>query len=123
MHRFLYDTDTFGDSLAAIAAQRADVASREEIRRSHLRTFSPDGPVQAFTPEQLGEIAHEVLLVHGREDRIIPLECSYFFEAHLPNAELHVLPKTGHWVQIEAAERFRSLATWYLDDATGDRLG
>ena len=54
-----------------IAADRAEVAAREDIRRSHLRTFSPDGLLLVFPCRGLTAIEHEVLLVHGREDRII----------------------------------------------------
>ena len=96
---------------------RAAFAARPDIRRSHERTFSPEGPVLGFSPEQLAGIAHEILLVHGREDRVIPLAASHYLAQHLPNAQLHVLPHAGHWVQIEQAERFRALAELFLGEA------
>lgn len=116
--RFLDDTGVFGDRIREIAADRSEFAAREDIRRSHLRTFSPDGEVLAFSEDALADIPHEVLVVHGREDRIIPKESSYYLAAALPNAQLHVLPHAGHWVQIEQVERFRGLATMFLGEAT-----
>ena len=101
------DTSRYGDAIDQIATDRAAYAARADIRRSHERTFSPQGPPLVFTPEQLAGIHHEVLVVHGREDRIIPLAASHHLAQHLPNAQLHVLPHTGHWVQIEQADRFR----------------
>jgi 2-hydroxymuconate-semialdehyde hydrolase len=114
--RFMYDTSGFGDSIRQIAADRAVFASRADIRRSHERTFSPEAEPLWFSAEALAGITHEVLVVHGREDRIIPVEASYHLARHLPNAQLHVLPHAGHWVQIEQARRFRELAGLFLNE-------
>lgn len=116
MGRFLHDTGLYGDQIDQVAADRAEVAAREDVRRSHLRTFSPDGPLLVFPVEDLVAIEHEVLLVHGREDRIIRKESSYYLAELLPHAQLHVLPDAGHWVQIEQVDRFRSLATLFLGE-------
>ena len=78
---------------------------------SDARTNAPSpstGPPLVFTPEELADIHHEVLLRarprgpdHPRSPR------RHHLAQHLPNAQLHVLPHTGHWVQIEQADRFR----------------
>ena len=34
-------------------------------------------------------------MIHGREDRFLPVQASYLFAEHIPNAQLHVLPNTG----------------------------
>lgn len=117
MGRFLHDTGLYGNRIEEIAKARAEVAAREEIRRSHLRTFSPDGPLLVFPEASLVEITHQVLLVHGREDRIIRKESSAYLADRLPNAQLHVLPHAGHWVQIEQVDRFRALATQFLQES------
>lgn len=117
INAFMFDTSRYGDAIGQIATDRAKYAARPGIRRSHERTFSPDGPPLVFTPEQLAGIHHEILLVHGREDRIIPLTSSHHLVQHLPNAQLHVLPHTGHWVQIEQADRFVALAGLFLGES------
>ena len=110
---FVYDPAFFGDKLNEIAATRIPRATREEVRRSHLATFSL-GPPLVFSPKALGAIANPVLVVHGREDRIMPLAVGHYFAAHIPNAELHVFPKTGHWLQIEQPQRFANLSRAFL---------
>ena len=95
--RFMFDTGLYGDRIRQIAEDRAVYAARADIRRSHLRTFSPEGPPLIFTEDFLSGIEHEVLVVHGREDRIIPKEAAYYLAGLLPNAQLHVLPHAGHW--------------------------
>jgi 2-hydroxymuconate-semialdehyde hydrolase len=117
--RFLDDTTWYGDRIRGIAADRAAVAAREDIRRSHLRTFSPEGPLLVFSEEYLAAVTNQVLVLHGREDRIIPKESSHYLAQHLPNAQLHVLPHAGHWVQIEQAARFQALARQFLDETIG----
>jgi 2-hydroxymuconate-semialdehyde hydrolase len=91
--RFMFDTGLFGGEIDRIAED---------------------------SQETLATIRHDVLVMHGREDRIIPKEVSYYFADALPNAQLHVFPHAGHWVQIEQADRFRALATMFLNETDGD---
>jgi 2-hydroxymuconate-semialdehyde hydrolase len=116
--RFMFDTGLYGDQIRQIAEDRAAFAAREDIRRSHLRTFSQEGPPLVFTEDVLASIPHQVLVVHGREDRIIPKDSSYHLSSHLPNATLHVIPHAGHWVQIEQVDRFRAIAELFLGEGT-----
>ncbi|MEH7482435.1 alpha/beta hydrolase [Neobacillus drentensis] len=61
----------------------------------------------ALTEGQLREITVPVLLIHGREDRIIPLEkTSWKMSQLIPKAELHVFSECGHWTQIEKTQPF-----------------
>ena len=61
----------------------------------------------ALTDEELQAIDFPVLLVHGREDQVIPIDqTSWVLAKVLPNAQLHTFPKCGHWVQIERSEEF-----------------
>ena len=61
----------------------------------------------ALSDDELKSIQAPVLLIHGREDQVIPLaETSWKIAQLIPNAELHVFPHCGHWVQIEKTEPF-----------------
>lgn len=62
----------------------------------------------------LREVRHHTLIVHGREDRVIPLETSMKLIQLLENAQLHVFGKCGHWTQIERAEEFAHLVLNFL---------
>lgn len=71
----------------------------------------------ALPEEQLRDIQLPVLLIHGREDQIIPLEHTSWKIAQLiPNAQLHVFPHCGHWVQIEKTKPFASQVIQFLND-------
>ncbi|WP_017727758.1 alpha/beta fold hydrolase [Halalkalibacterium ligniniphilum] len=61
----------------------------------------------ALSEDQLRKIEIPVLLIHGREDRIIPIEkTSWKLSKILPKAELHVFSECGHWTQIEKTQPF-----------------
>lgn len=61
----------------------------------------------ALSEEALKGITSPVLLIHGREDRIIPIEqTSWKLAQLLPNAQLHVFSQCGHWTQIEKTKPF-----------------
>ncbi|MBP6850131.1 MAG: alpha/beta hydrolase [Rhodoferax sp.] len=58
------------------------------------------------------------LLVHGDQDRIVPVQSSRELAAHLPRAELHVLPGLGHVPICTAPAQVAALV-----DDFGKRLG
>jgi 2-hydroxymuconate-semialdehyde hydrolase len=112
---FVYDPAFFGGKLHEIAEARLPRATREDVRRSHLATFAPGPPLPLLSDEVLGAIENQTLVIHGREDRIIPVAAGHYFAQRIPNAQLHVFPKTGHWVQIEQHQRFVALVRAFLN--------
>ncbi|MEK6466506.1 alpha/beta fold hydrolase [Pseudonocardia alni] len=59
-------------------------------------------------------LPHETLLVHGREDRIIPLASSLRLHELIPASQLHVFGHCGHWTQIERRADFVRLLQDFL---------
>ena len=66
-------------------------------------------------------LPHETLVLHGREDQVIPLANSLKLAEWIPNSQLHVFGHCGHWTQIEHAARFNRLVADFLAEA--DALG
>lgn len=64
---------------------------------------------------EVKQVKHPVLLVHGREDVIVPLDCSIRANQLLHNSDLHVYSNCGHWTQIERAEEFGLLVCEFLN--------
>jgi len=54
-------------------------------------------------------IPHETLIIHGRDDRVIPLDNAYRLLQLIDNAQLHVFGHCGHWTQIEHTQEFADL--------------
>ena len=59
-------------------------------------------------------IPHETLIIHGREDRVIPMATSLKLFELIPNAEMHCFGKCGHWSQIERSKEFAELLLWFF---------
>ena len=67
--------------------------------------------------DDLRRLPHPTLIVHGRDDRVIPLRNAYDLLALIPDAQLHVFGRCGHWTQIEHAARFAQLVANFLAEA------
>jgi 2-hydroxymuconate-semialdehyde hydrolase len=104
---------------------------KEEIVQSRYEASIRPGAQEAFSslfpaPRQrwiealatdeskLAALPHTTLLVHGREDVIVPYECSVRFHQLIPNSELHIFGGCGHWTQIERRDRFVALVEPFL---------
>ncbi|HJP35767.1 MAG TPA: 2-hydroxy-6-oxo-2,4-heptadienoate hydrolase, partial [Gammaproteobacteria bacterium] len=59
---------------------------------------------------------HETLIVHGRDDQVIPLSNSLRFVELIERSQLHVFGRCGHWTQIERAASFSRMVTDFLAD-------
>ncbi len=65
--------------------------------------------VKGVPEKLLQRINHPTLVLHGREDQVIPLELGIRLLTNMPNAQLHVFGQCGHWVQVEREKEFVSL--------------
>jgi pimeloyl-ACP methyl ester carboxylesterase len=115
MDYFAYSREVVDDGLA-------EVRYRASIQPGFQESFAAMFPaprqrwVDAMTTpdEQLAALPHETLLVHGREDRVIPLATSLRLLELIDNAQLHVFGRCGHWTQIERAGEFTELLLDFL---------
>jgi pimeloyl-ACP methyl ester carboxylesterase len=62
----------------------------------------------------LHKLAAPTLLTWGRDDRVSPPDMALIPMRTIPNAELHIFPKSGHWAMIEAKEAFESTVLAFL---------
>jgi 2-hydroxymuconate-semialdehyde hydrolase len=120
LRSFVYDLERFGDVDELVAA-RLPEATRPEVQRSwhamfHTEDGQPAGSRLALAAEQVQTIAHPTLIVHGRDDRIIPFAGSLWLLEQLPDADLHVFARCGHWAMLEQAEKFSRLVRDFITD-------
>ena len=115
---FVYDDAFIADRLDAIAQARFEAAMNPDVQRSFKAMFpAPRQTVidDLVVPElALRRMAHPALLVHGRDDKIVPLETSLHLLRHLPNVQLHVYGQCSHWTQIEFARSFNQLLAQFF---------
>ncbi|WP_433503169.1 alpha/beta fold hydrolase [Pseudonocardia halophobica] len=109
---FAVDPSIITDELVRIRYE-ASVESWDAYRAMF---FDPrhKGNELGITEEQVRSIRTPSLLVHGREDKVVPPEVSWTMVNLLPDADLHVFARCGHWTQIERAAEFTELVAGFL---------
>ncbi len=118
LHLFSYDSSMLGDDLAQI---RYEASVRPGIQEAFSAMFpaprqrSLDGMTHAIA--DIAAIGHQTLIVHGRDDKVIPLESSYLLHSLIERSQLHVFGQCGHWTQIEHAAEFNRMVVQFLADA------
>jgi pimeloyl-ACP methyl ester carboxylesterase len=68
-------------------------------------------------PHFLPRVTNPTLVLWGREDRVVPVECGEQYQRLLPNATLTVLEQCGHLPPIEHPDRVADLVTGFLGGA------
>lgn len=83
-----------------------------------LMFFDPrhQGNEIAIDEEQVRSTRTRTLVVHGREDRVVPKEVGWAMAGALPNADLHMFAHCGHWTQIERSDHFNAVVTAFLEE-------
>lgn len=114
---FVYDLSAFNVDLDELAAERLKVASRPGVARCHAATYDLSQPLLVFSEKELAELPHEALVIHGREDRVLSSDGSIYLSRHLPNAQLHIFPRSGHWAQLELHDKFSSFLKMFISGA------
>ena len=118
MDTFAWDRSLVNDELAKL---RYEASIRPGFQESFSAMFP--APRQRWvdamaSPEAaIRALPHETLILHGREDQVIPLQTSLTLSQWIPNSQLHVFGHCGHWTQIEHAGRFARLVGDFLAEA------
>jgi pimeloyl-ACP methyl ester carboxylesterase len=110
MGYFAYDKELTGAELAQV---RYEGATQPGFQESFSSMFPEPRQrwVEAMsTPEkEISALPHRALVLHGREDQVIPLSNSYKLLELLDNADLGVFSHCGHWSMIERTDDFNRL--------------
>ena len=118
---FAYDRGLVNDDLARL---RYEASVRPGFHESFAAMFPAPRQrwvdAMASAEADIRALPHQTLVIHGREDKVIPLLTSQTLSTWIPRAQLHVFGQCGHWTQIEHAGRFARLVTDFLSEARDD---
>ena len=64
---------------------------------------------------KLSQSKTPTLMIHGRDDRTVPMETTLRTAALIPNARAVILNRCGHWAQVEHAAEFNRLVAGFLE--------
>jgi pimeloyl-ACP methyl ester carboxylesterase len=111
---FAVDTSIITDELVRIRYEASAAPGAHEAYRAMFFDPRHAGNELGITESQVRAVRVPCLLVHGREDKVVPPEVSWTMVRLLPDADLHVFARCGHWTQIERAAEFNALVANFL---------
>lgn len=107
MHLFAWDRHLISEDLVQM---RYQAGAGDGVQQNYGGMFPAprQNGIQSLaqTEEDVAAIDHQALIVHGRDDRVIPLESSLRLHQLIRRSQLHVFGQCGHRAQIEHADRF-----------------
>jgi 2-hydroxymuconate-semialdehyde hydrolase len=114
---FAYDRSLVSDELARLRYQAS-------IQPGFQESFSSMFPAPrqrwvdalASSDADIKGMSNETLIIHGREDRVVPLSSSLHLAELIDRAQLHVFGRCGHWTQIEQTDRFNRIVVEFLNE-------
>ncbi len=117
--------DIFAYNRALVTDELAELRYQASIQPGFQESFAAMFPAprqrwvdaMASSEADIRALPPETLVIHGREDRVIPLQNSLTLADWIPNSQLHVFGHCGHWTQIEHAGRFVRLVGDFLAEA------
>jgi 2-hydroxy-6-oxonona-2,4-dienedioate hydrolase len=109
-----YDKARFATPELCEARSEAALARPEHLA-NYVAGLPKGAPLPIWVdPAKLRDITVPTLLVHGRDDRVVPFENSLFLLANIPDSRLVLLNRCGHWAMIEHAEEFNRLVVDFV---------
>jgi 2-hydroxy-6-oxonona-2,4-dienedioate hydrolase len=113
----VFDASYVTDKLLSERAQSATDNPRHLLnflKRAELGKMTPKKSEATDLAAALPSVRVPSLIIHGRDDRIVPLEASLRVLSVLPNSQLLVFNRCGHWAQIEHAPVFNAVVRAFL---------
>jgi 2-hydroxymuconate-semialdehyde hydrolase len=114
---FAYNKGIVTDNLINLRYEASIEPGFQEAFSSMFPAPRQNGVESMASPEEkIAALTHPALIVHGREDEVIPLENAFRLMNLLDDAQLHIFGHCGHWTQIEQTDRFCKLVNDFLSE-------
>jgi 2-hydroxy-6-oxo-octa-2,4-dienoate hydrolase len=113
---------------ARMVRERYETSLLHGGQEAFRRLIPPPGPegettwVKGVAEESLREIRQAVLVLHGREDSVVPPDCGMLIHRNVVNSQLHMFGRCGHWVQVEMESAFIRQVGEFLREPVDARL-
>ena len=114
--------DLFAYDRALATDELAELRYRASIQPGFQEAFAAMFPAPrqrwvdalASNYADIMALPHETLIIHGRDDLVIPPDNALRLNHLISRSQAHIFGRCGHWVQIEHAARFNRLVGDFL---------
>ncbi len=114
--------DLFAYDRALATDELAELRYRASIQPGFQEAFAAMFPAPrqrwvdalASNYADIMALPHETLIIHGRDDLVIPPDNAQRLNHLISRSQAHIFGRCGHWVQIEHAARFNRLVGDFL---------
>jgi proline iminopeptidase/2-hydroxymuconate-semialdehyde hydrolase len=111
---FAYDPTIVTEELVRQRYEASAAPGAAATYHAMFRDPERGGANEPLTEDRVRAIQTPTLLLHGREDKVVPAPASWQLLHLIPNAEFYAASACGHWFQIEARHRFDSLVREFV---------
>lgn len=113
---FVFDPSQLTEEL--VQERHRNMMARPDHLENFIKSFRAYPKQFPDLSSRLSEIIAPTLVTWGRDDRFVPMDHALRLLHGLPNAELHVFGRCGHWAQWEHADKFNRLVLDFLTRRT-----
>lgn len=112
MNVFVFDASSLTEAL--FQARLDNMLARKDHLENFVKSLAANPKQFPDQGTRLGEITAPTLVIWGRDDRFVPMDLGLRLIWGMPNAELHIFNRCGHWAQWEHADKFNRMALDFL---------
>ncbi|MDX9887180.1 alpha/beta fold hydrolase [Thauera sp.] len=109
---FVFDPSSMTEAL--FQARLDNMLARKDHLENFVKSLAANPKQFPDQGPRLGEISAPTLVIWGRDDRFVPMDVSLRLIWGMPNAELHIFNRCGHWAQWEHADKFNRMVLDFL---------
>lgn len=116
MRLFPFDQSIITEQMVRDRYEASARPGAQDALRKLIPKPNTEGPtiVKGFPEAVVAKITAPTLVLHGREDRVVPAACGQLLARAIPRADLHMFGQCGHWVQTERRDDFLHLVRNFL---------
>ena len=112
MNVFVFDPSSMTEAL--FQARLDNMLARTDHLENFVKSLAANPKQFPDQGPRLGEISAPTLVIWGRDDRFVPMDVGLRLIWGMPNAELHIFNRCGHWAQWEHADKFNRMVLDFL---------
>jgi 2-hydroxy-6-oxonona-2,4-dienedioate hydrolase len=112
MNVFVFDASSLTEEL--FQARLDNMLARKDHLENFVKSLAANPKQFPDQGPRLGEISAPTLVIWGRDDRFVPMDVGLRLIWGMPNAEMHIFNRCGHWAQWEHADKFNRMVLDFL---------